>query len=134
MLNKNLVLAIFAVGTTFFSLSLFASGGYSGSGQGGSYGSTTSEKKVDQAYENGKAIYKGRSKNVSYCIVDGSASVAVKRSTIKQLKGAKYADVGERLHNCENTKETMSMLLKEYELNSVIYYLNKRYRLNLTRA
>lgn len=137
MFNKSPVLAIFAVFTVFFSSSLFASGGYSSGGSGGgSYGSTSNERKVDHAYENGKAIYNGRgvSKNVSYCIVDGSASVEVKRSSIRQLKGGKYADIGERLHNCENAKETMKALLSERQLKSVAYYLSKRYRLRLARS
>lgn len=135
MFNKNLFIAVF---TLFFSSSLFASGGYSGSGSG-SYGSSDTPKRVDRAYESGKAIYKGRIKGkvVSYCIADESkskASVKVKRSTIKQLKGASSADVGERLHNCANPKETMKSLLTQYQLNSVAYYLNKRYKLNLVRS
>ncbi len=138
MFNKSLVVAVFSF---FFSSSVLASGGYSGGDSygSGSYGTSKPAKKVDHAYENGKAIYKGRvkGKSVSYCITaanKGNASVAVKRRTIKQLKGATYSDVGERLHNCENPKETMKVLLTQYQLNSVAYYLNKRYKLNLARS
>lgn len=135
MFNKIPVLVIFTTFIMFFSSNLMASGG-SYSGGGASYGSSSSAKKVDPAYENGKAIYNGRSggKKVSYCIADGSNSVAVKRSSIKQLKEATYANVGERLFNCENSNETMNLLLTKYELNSVAYYLNKRYRLRLSRS
>jgi len=38
------------------------------------------------------------------------------------------------LHNCENPTQKMSSLLDKNQLNTVAYYLNKRYRLKLVRS
>lgn len=141
MSYKNVILVVFSV---FISSNAFSSGGYSGGSSGGfSGGSSISggvqprpAKQIDQAYEYGKSVYFGRLKGqvISYCIVNKEVSSPVKRSTIRQAKGVTYAELGERLHNCSQPKETMAQLLTSGQMNAVAYYLNKRYRLGLQRS
>ncbi len=127
-----------------FSFSVAASGGYSNSSSGSGYASAPA-KQVDQAYESGKSIFFGRVKGerITYCISGnsigsgnsaGNQPIVVKRSTMKQLKGLEYSEVAVRLYNCKNPAENMTSLLTKSQVNSVMYYLNKRYRLNLVRG
>lgn len=126
---------ILAVTASLFSLTAFASGSYSGGSSSGGY-SAAKPKPVDQAYEYGKSVYFGRieGKTISYCINKDNVSSPVKRSSIKTAKGVTYTQLGELLHNCENSTQKMSALLDKNKLNAVAYYLNKRYRLKLVRS
>ena len=126
---------ILAVTASLFSLTALASGSYSGGSSSGGY-SAAKPKPVDQAYEYGKSVYFGRieGKTISYCINKDNVSSPVKRSSIKTAKGVTYTQLGELLHNCENSTQKMSALLDKNKLNAVAYYLNKRYRLKLVRS
>jgi len=134
MLFRNMFLAFIA---SFFSITAFASGSYSSGGyDSGSSSIRSAPKPVDQAYEYGKSIYFGRvqGKVVSYCINRNNVSSPVKRSSIRTVKGVSYTQLGKLLHNCENTEQVMSSILNKNQLNAVAYYLNKRYKLNLSRS
>ena len=132
MLNKRTAIAgIMSAMLIVFSPNLIASGG-------GGYSSEPA-KPVDQAYETGKSIFFGRinGERITYCIVDSNNAsdkpIVVKRRTMKKLKGLEYSQVAERLYNCKKPSESMTSLLTKGQVNSVMYYLNKRYRLSLIR-
>ena len=106
----------------------------SGSGGYGSYGTET--KKVDEAYEYGKALYKGRIESVGkikFCLAKGEQAVKVKRSSLKAYSGTSFQDLGNSLVNCENPNEHIVDRLGNQKTNSVVHYLNERYKLKLTR-
>ena len=137
MFSRNVILVLTVL---LFSSKALASGSYSGGdfSRGGSNYTAPSPvpQPVDQAYEYGKSLYFGRFKGkvISYCINRNEISSPVKRSSIRSAKGVSFTQLGDLLHNCENTGQTMSSILNKNQLNAVAYYLNKRYRLNLRRS
>lgn len=108
------------------STSTLASGGH----QDNSY-----SQPIDTVYEYGKSTYNGKINGVvvQYCIYNGTESTRVKRKTIKQLKNTSYKVLGSSLHNCSKPEQSIANLLNEKQLNAVAYYLNKRYKLNLSK-
>lgn len=128
-------MALWAVVITFFSTTVFASGGYSG---GGGFSSSRSVQKapraIDTTYETGKAIFKGRQQGepaLSYCINNGGEKVAVKRKSLKQYKNATYTEVAQNLFNCDELDTLIATQLTRDSMLYVLYYLNKRHKLGL---
>jgi len=130
MLQVKMVSALLL--TLLISTSTLASGGYDDN----SYSQPRAPKKIDTVYEYGKSTYSGRINGVAiqYCIYDGTKSTKVKRRTIKQLKNTSYDTLGSSLHNCGKPEQSMASLLNKQQLNAVAYYLNKRYKLNLSKS
>jgi len=115
------------------SSNIFASGGYSGGGSRG-YNSAPAAKQIDQAYEYGKSIYNGRNKEVGKikaCMNNGDKLVKVKRSLIKQFKEKSYTELANGLFNCDQPDKLMADAMTREQLKYVLYYLNKRYGLEL---
>jgi len=115
-------------------LGAFASGG-GGGGFSGSAGSPTpTPRVVDEGYEFGKSIYLGRapgSQKIKYCVkVDGEAK-KLRGRTLRPYKGSKQVDFANALYNCENPEERALLKIKREEVAYVLYYLNKRYKLDL---
>lgn len=133
-------LLIFAATLLFLAHSTlsFASGGYSGGGgfsRGGS--GVENQRRVDQTYEIGKSIFNGRARgepSLEYCIdVDGER-LPVKRKSVKTFKKGTYNDFARNLYRCDEPEALISESLTRDSLLYVIYYLNKRHKLDLRGA
>ena len=116
----------------------FASGGGGGGGGygggGGSFGGQTQQRQVDTVYEEGKAIYRGRKDgepSISYCVASEGEIVPVKGKSIKAYKKSTYEELAQNLYNCDNPESLVASELTRDSLLYVLYYLNKRHRLNL---
>ncbi len=112
--------------------SAFASGSYGG---GSSYNSgRIQQKQVDQVYETGKAIFLGRQRGVeklSYCVkVDGELA-PVKRRSVKAFKNTSYNELAQNMFNCDQPETKITNQLSRDNFLYVVYYLNKRHKLNL---
>jgi len=95
------------------------------------------QRVVDPTYESGKAIYTGRNKSVpklSYCLRNGEEIVALKRKTIKNFKKSSYSELARNLYQCDTPDSTIKSQLESKQFLHVLYYLNKRYKLNLQRS
>ena len=114
---------------TIFSTAAFAS-----SGGGGI--SSAPARVVDQNYEAGKNIYAGRSDaygKVEFCVTDAESSekVKVSRKSLKAHKGSNVQDFAANLYDCNASDELIAQKLAPHDMNLVLYYLNKRYKLKL---
>ena len=108
-------------------------GGFSGGGGGGGF-TPAPQRKVDQTYEVGKAIFTGRAKgepSLEYCIAVEGEKVPVKRKSIKAYKEATYNDFARGLYNCDEPDKLVADSLTRDSLLYVVYYLNKRHKLKL---
>lgn len=120
----------------FMSAAVFASG--SGSYSGGSSAGGGSQKKTDPIYEYGKKLFKGKVKKyskVKFCLVDDtqeSGVKSIKGKTIKPFKGQSYQQLAEQLRNCDDGTQTGLSILERDDMLSLLYFLNKRYRLKLS--
>jgi len=112
--------------------SAFASGGYSGGGFRNN--NSTIARPVDQTYEVGKAIFKGRQAgepSLQYCVVADGAKVPVKRSSVKAYKDSTYDNFSNNLYQCDKPDKLVAQGLTRDSLLYVLYYLNKRHKLGL---
>lgn len=135
MQRSFLILTTFMLALSHASLSL-ASGGYSGGGGGYNSGSYDSRKSrpVDQNYEVGKAIFKGRQAGeptLQYCVLADGEKVPVKRKSVKAYKNATYDTFANSLFQCDQPEKLVAHSLKRDSLLYVLYYLNKRHKLGL---
>ena len=141
---KNLILLMFAFGAATLSHSTIthASGGDDYSNEEDSTLETLESFReqqvvVDPTYESGKAVYTGRSKNapkLQYCLRVGEETVKLKRKSIKQFKQSSYSDLAKNLYRCDVPAQAIKTELEKQQFLHVLYYLNKRYKLNLARA
>lgn len=116
-----------------------ASGGYSGGGGfGNSNGGIDSRSRaVDQNYELGKSIYRGRKAGeptFEYCIVVEGEKVPLKRKSIKAYKNTTYDELATNMYQCDQPEKQIAAGLTKDSLLYVLYYLNKRHKLNLKGA
>lgn len=121
----------------FISTSVFASGG--GGYGGGFSGSGVNSRSVDRLYEAGKSIAKGRNKTygkLKICVVDTQTEelekVKIKSKTMKPYKGKTLVELANNLYDCENPEQPIFKVLSRDDMNLVLYYLNKRYKLKLS--
>ena len=106
-----------------------------GGGGGSSYGSAPT-RTIDQNYEAGKNIFTGRSDTygkLKFCVLNQETSekVAVKSRTLKSFKRTNAADFANSLYHCDNPDQPITATLANADMNLVLYYLNKRYKLKL---
>ena len=116
-----------------FAAPVFASGGGSYGGGGGL--SAPQPRAVDRAYEYGKAIYQGRVKEVGkiqYCVKQGEETVKLKRGSLKPYKGGTVNDLAQNLYDCKMPEDRIADRMSQKNLQFVLYYLNKRYKLKLS--
>ena len=127
---------------SFFSTLLFsfgvstaiASGGGGYGGGGGSYNQPT-RPPVDQTYEVGKSIYKGRragAPKIKYCLNVDDEVVPLGRSSARKYKNTSVQAFSESLLDCNSPETNISQSLTRDDFLYVLYYLNKRYRLGLS--
>ncbi|MBX2849869.1 MAG: hypothetical protein KTR16_16210 [Acidiferrobacterales bacterium] len=91
---------------------------------------------VDQAYELGKSVYKGRQDGIpklSYCITAEGEQKRLKRRLIKSYKSTTFSNLASNLYNCDIPGKRIKSDLPRDEFLHVLYYLDKRYKLNLRR-
>lgn len=109
-----------------------ASGGYSGGNS-----DRSRYRAVDQDYEQGKAIYRGRKAGeptLEYCILVDGEKVPIKRKSIKAYKNTSYEDLAANMYQCDQPEKQIANGLTRDSLIYVLYYLNKRHKLNLKGA
>lgn len=115
-------------------LGAFASGGGGGFSGAGSSAPAPAPREIDEAYEFGKSIYLGRapgSQKIKYCVkVDGEAR-KLRGRTLRPYKGTNQIDFANALYSCENPEQRALLKVKKEEVAYVLYYLNKRYNLDL---
>lgn len=135
IMKRTLVLALLVGSTLLSSFPTFASGGYSGGGgYSGSRSAAPERKAVDTVYETGKAIFKGRKSGepaLSYCVVSAGQKIPVKRKSLKAYKKASYNNLADNLFNCDDPETLIASQLTKDSMLYVLYYLNKRHKLNL---
>ena len=139
--NKKVVLSFF-IFINLTASAVFASGDESSDDDSQfeepNYGSTeVPQRVVDPIYESGKSVYTGRSKSapkLSYCLGSGESAVKVKRKSIKSFKKASFSELAKNLYSCDVPDQTIKSQLERKDFLHVLYYLNKRYKLNLARS
>ena len=90
---------------------------------------------IDEEFEKGKGIFLGRNREIGkikLCVVSGNEQVKLKRKTLTPYKGASVNGFINSLHNCDKPDEVMLERLGRVHMSYLIYYLNKRYKLELT--
>ncbi len=122
----------------FLMLMLISTGAAASGGLGLPSGSAGAPvRQVDELYEAGKQIYKGRTagaEKIAYCVkVDGELK-KLKRSTIKPFKGGSREDFALALFDCEQPDRLALTSMQRDQVPVVLYYLEKRFRLNLQDA
>jgi len=108
-----------------FSASAIASGTES---YGGTY------KKVDRLYEEGKANYyatDSSGQRARYCVKTEDALEKVSRKSLKSFAGTSAAELSSNLVRCEQPDAALASIMGDDQASALMYYLNKRYRLNL---
>jgi len=111
---------------TILCLTIFSGGG----------GYSAPARVVDQNYEAGKNIYNGRSDaygKLKFCVVNTVTGdkVPLKRSVLKPYKKTTVLTFAENLYDCNNPEQQMIQNLDANDMNLVLYYLDKRYKLKL---
>ena len=142
-MQRILLLAAASLTMLVQSTFSFASGGggYSGGGGGGfgggGGGGFSQQRQVDQTYEVGKSIFNGRAKgepSLEYCVDVEGERLPVKRKSVKSYKKGTYNDFANNLYRCDEPETLIAESLTRDSLLYVIYYLNKRHKLNLKGA
>ena len=113
--------------------SVMASGGFSGGGIGGS----APPRVVDETYERGKSIFKGRAdgaEKIKYCVKADGEVKKLKRSTVKPFKNASPQDFALALVDCQAPDRLAVTTMRDHQVQPMLYYLNKRFKLQLGQA
>lgn len=121
-----------------FALGLFTlCGSALASGVGGGFGAGTQQSQprvVDERYEYGKAVFLGRepgTTKIKYCVEHDGEVKKLKRRTLKRFKSGSAGDFANALLVCDQPENLALRTLKDEQIPFVLYYLNKRYRLDL---
>lgn len=123
---KLTVISLVAASMLLTVNSSFASGG------GGFGGNST--YKVDKQYELGKSIYKSRlpdGSKLTYCVETEKGLKKISRRAVKSFKKGPASAFVNSLYNCKQPSQKIVDLISGDQGRSVLYYLNKRYKLRL---
>lgn len=128
-LNKTVTLLMAIVASTLSSYS--PASGFARPGPGG-----LPQQVKDPAYERGKALFKGRIKNyraVQVCLQNTETGKLYKlsKSKLKPYRKAKAVKLALRLFNCKKTDQLIAKTYKGNDLAYLVYYLDKRYKLQM---
>jgi len=131
----SLACALILAPMAFFAAAPAGASGSSGGGfSGGGRAPAPQPRVVDENYEFGKALYLGRApgaKKVNYCVnVDGEPK-KLRGRNLRGYKGVSQLDFANALVNCQQPDELALAGVRKEEIAYVIYYLDKRYKLNL---
>jgi hypothetical protein len=127
----------FSVSLVFIVLMAQASLSYASGGYSGGNGDRSISRAVDQNYEQGKSIYRGRKAGeptFEYCILVDGAKVPLKRKSIKAYRNTTYEELAANMYQCDQPEKQIASGLTRDSLLYVLYYLNKRHKLNLKGA
>ena len=133
-MRNKIISCVFALCATVSGVALASGGGSGGYGGGGGGSFNAPQRQIDTVYEEGKAIYRGRKAgepSINYCIANEGEILPVKGKTIKAYKKTSYEKLANNLYNCDNPDTLVANELTRDSLLYVLYYLNKRHRLNL---
>ena len=111
----------------------FASGGVGG---GGGRWDSPEPRVVDEAFEYGKAVYQGRAgaPKQRYCLRGEEKPAKLKRKNLKPYKNTTLQALADDLVLCDMGDTSALAALDQQQASFLIYYLNKRFKLNLTEA
>lgn len=115
----------------------FASGGYDKGSSDRSQGAVRSQ--TDPAYDLGKSIFHGRSKTargLTICLVtdsnsEGKQTATLSSRTLYPFRGQTLSDLSSRLVDCASPSSKVAGILDASEFRSLVYYLDKRFKLEL---
>ncbi len=113
---------------TFFPVFSHASGGGIGSNQDGY------SKKVDQLYEKGKSYFHSSyvdGKRVEYCVTEKDSPKKISRKSLKRFHATSPDMLMAQLVHCDDPGQLVSAEVPRNQIDAIVYYLNKRYRLSL---
>ncbi len=122
------------ISVLFSSTLAMASGGYGG-GYGGSSSSYTPPP-VDERYEYGKALFKGRVRNVKsvkLCMDYKGKQKKMSKKTLKPYKGRNRDEVISKIYVCNSSDTAFTDVFKRSEQLDILYYFNKRYKLKFNK-
>ena len=132
--TTSLTLSLTLSCTLVLLLPLFAAKVSASGLSGSTAGSRDAPREVDQVYEFGKAIYLGRtpdSKKTKYCVNVEGQPKKLRGRTLRSYKGAKQLDFANALVDCQQPDQLALLGIKKEEVAYVLYYLNKRFKLEL---
>lgn len=95
------------------------------------------QRQVDEVYEHGKAIYLGRqpgTEKINYCVVVDGKPKKIRGRTLRSYKGASMLELANALYNCAAPQELALNSIDRKQIPFVMYYLNKRYKLDLSNS
>lgn len=105
------------------------------SGFGGGFDQNNGgQTRIDHLYETGKSVYYAQNASggpVSYCIDNGGQTELVSLRALKPFRGTNADQLSARLVRCDVVTGSAAEHLDPGELDAVVYYLNKRYKLAL---
>ena len=135
LLTLLLVVGLGPIAASTASASGSSGGGFSGGGfSGSSSRQANAPKQVDEVYEFGKAVYLGRAPGttkIKYCVnVDGKTK-KIRGRTLRPYKGSEQLEFANALVNCEQPEQLALAGVEKEQVAYVLYYLNKRYKLDL---
>ena len=115
--------------SAFYCTYLYASGTLSGDRS-----NRVPSRTVDQNYEYGKAVLKGKIDGLAtyqYCVNHEGTSAPLSRKVLKPFKTLEYAVLAQALVDCERPEVKLVEEVGAHDFQYVLHYLNKRYRLKL---
>ena len=121
---------IFVLFSLLASLEIIASGtrGYRGQ-------SSIKPRQVDHTYEYGKSVFNGRAKSTkkyAYCVKVEGEKIPLKKRSIKSFKKGTVVAFANALYDCDRPNQKIGLEMAREDFQSLIYYLNKRYRMKLS--
>ncbi len=120
----------------FLSVGVAASGPVSSPGGFGGPSSAPA-RQVDEVYEYGKSIYNGRlpgAQKVKYCVLQDGKPKRVRARTLKPYRGGSKLDLANALYDCAQTEVLALARLDREQVSFVLYFLNKRFKLDLQES
>jgi hypothetical protein len=92
---------------------------------------------VDEVYEYGKSIYNGRrpgAQKVKFCVLQKGKPKKVRARTLKPFRGGSKVDLANALYDCSQPEVLALARLKQDQIPFVLYFLNKRFKLDLQES
>lgn len=87
-------------------------------------------------YEHGKSLFKGRDQRygkISFCVQVGDELEKVKKKSLQPFAGGSSTVLADNLYNCDTPDQKIQTVFNNVDMTALVYYLNKRNKLKLTR-